>query len=154
MAHVQIPAKEDVYPYPIHHAGTESIPEPVSIEGEGCEVTRSGNSFVIHVRKEPEPVQIAEFDASYLLDGLCDLREAHAETSKDLRSKISDTDISLNVARLRLESVVAHAASLEANLNILTANQFAARQMQNYFVLAAILTNILSVGAAIWILKV
>lgn len=153
MAHVQIPAKEDVYPYPIHHAGAEATAEPVSIEGEGCEVTRNGNAFVIHMR-QTEPVQIAEFDASYLLDGLCDLREAHAETSKDLRSKISDTDISLNVARLRLESVVAHAASLEANLNILTANQFAARQMQNYFVLAAILTNILTVGAAIWILRV
>ena len=153
MAHVQIPAKEDVYPYPIHHAGTQGTPEPVSIEGEGCEVTRSGNAFVIHMR-QTEPVQIAEFDASYLLDGLCDLREAHAETSKDLRSKIGDTDISLNIARLRLESVVAHAASLEAKLNILTANQFAARQMQKYFVLAAILTNILSVGAAIWILKV
>ena len=154
MAHVQIPAKEDVYPYPIHHSAAAATPEPLCIEGEGCEVTRSGNSFVIHVRKEPEPVQIAEFDASYLVDSLADLREAHAETSKELRSKIKEVEVSLNIARMRLEASVNHAITLEASLNIVTANQFAARQMQKYFVLAGLLTNILTVGAAIWILKV
>jgi len=111
-------------------------------------VTRSGNSFVIHMR-QTEPA-----DASYFLESLGDLREAHAETSKDLRSKIKDVEVSLNIARMRLEAATIHAASLEAKLNILTANQFAARRMQKYFVLAAILTNILSFGAALWILKV
>lgn len=144
MAHVQIPAKEDVYPYPIHHAGIEGTPEPVSIEGEGCEVTRNGNSFVIHVRKEPEPVQIAEFDASYLLDGLCDLREAHAETSKELRSKIADTDVNLNILRMRLEAATTHAASLEATLNITTANLNAARATQRYTLILVSLAIILA----------
>ena len=153
MAHVQIPAKEDVYTHPIHHHAAGNVTDPICIAGEGCEVRQEGNNFVIKVH-EAKPQALEEFNASYLLDSMSDLRESHELTSNDIRTQLRENVIQSQTARRQIENLLSLYADASARIDLLTANLTLARKVQAYLVLACLTATIISflaVGLAIWI---
>lgn len=155
MAHVQIPAREDVEPGAIHHSG---IAPSISLTGEGCDVEQiNSNAFVIRVTQPAYEAFTAITDLSPVWDALQDLEsdvKAHTQQTEDTLHQIKDTLRSSAVDVIDVEQCI---SALQVEIDNLTANQIEARQKQTYVLLAAAMTmifSLLAVGMALWNLKV
>lgn len=155
MAHVMIPAREDVESGVVHHSG---ITQPISLTGEGCEVEQvNSNAFVIRVSQPAYEAFTAITDLSPLWDALQDLEADVKSESKETESafdQIRDTIRSYTVDAVDVDQSI---SALKVEIEKLTANQNAARQKQTYVLLAAAMTmifSLLAVGMTLWTLKV
>ena len=155
MAHVQIPAREDVEPGVVHHSG---IAPSISLTGEGCDVEQvNSNAFVIRVTQPAYEAFTAITDLSPLWDALQDLEsdvKSHSKESDDAFGEIRDTIRSYTVDAVDVEQCI---SALQVEIDKLTANQVEARQKQTYVLLAALMTmmfSLLAVGIALWTSKV
>lgn len=155
MAHVMIPAREDVESGVVHHSG---ITQPISLTGEGCEVEQvNQSSFVIRVSQPAYEAFTAITDLSPLWDALQDLEADVKSESKETESafdQIRDTIRSYTVDAVDVDQSI---SALKVEIEKLTANQNAARQKQTYVLLAAAMTmifSLLAVGIALWTSKV
>ena len=158
MAHVMIPAREDVEAGAIHHSGTQM--HFVSLTGDGCEVEQiNPHSFVIRVPQASFDALSAITDLSPVWDALQDLESTIKEgekESKDVQESVATIKDALALYRLRIVSLEQIAGRLLIDIDGLTANQHAARQKQTYVTLAAFIGIILSfmaMGLALWTLK-
>ena len=155
MAHVQIPAREDVEPNVVHHSG---IAPSISLTGEGCDVEQvNSNAFVIRVTQPAYEAFTAITDLSPLWDALQDLEadvKSHSKESESTLEDIKDTLRSHSVDVVDVEQCI---SALHVEIDKLTANQIEARQKQTYVLLAAAMTmifSLLAVGMTLWTLKV
>jgi septal ring factor EnvC (AmiA/AmiB activator) len=155
MAHVQIPAREDVEPGVVHHSG---ITQAISLTGEGCEVEQvNNNAFVIRVTQPAYEAFTAITDLSPIWDALQDLEsdvKSHSKESDDAFDQIKDAIRSHSVDAVDVEQCI---SALQVEIDKLTANQVEARQKQTFVLLAAAMTmifSLLAVGTALWTLKV
>ena len=155
MAHVQIPAREDVEPGVVHHSG---ITQAISLTGEGCDVEQvNSNAFVIRVTQPAYEAFTAITDLSPIWDALQDLEadvKSHSKQSDDAFDQIRDTIRSYTVDAVDVEQCI---SALQVEIENLTANQVEARQKQSYVLLAALMTmmfSLLAVGMMLWTLKV
>jgi hypothetical protein len=155
MAHVQIPAREDVEPNVVHHSG---IAPSISLTGEGCDVEQvNSNAFVIRVTQPAYEAFTAITDLSPLWDALQDLEadvKSHSKESESTLEDIKDTLRSHSVDVVDVEQCI---SALQVEIDKLTANQIEARQKQSYVLLAALMTmifSLLAVGMTLWTLKV
>ena len=155
MAHVQIPAREDVESGVVHHSG---ITQSISLTGEGCEVEQvNNNAFVIRVTQPAYEAFTAITDLSPIWDALQDLEadvKSHSKQSDDSFGEIRDTLRSHSVDVVDVEQCI---SALQVEIDKLTANQIEARQKQTYVLLAALMTmmfSLLAVGMMLWTLKV
>jgi len=155
MAHVQIPAREDVEPGVVHHSG---ITQSISLTGEGCDVEQvNSNAFVIRVTQPAYEAFTAIADLSPLWDALQDLEadvKSHSKESEGALEDIKDTLRSHSVDVVDVEQCI---SALQVEIDKLTANQVEARQKQTYVLLAALMTmmfSLLAVGIALWTSKV
>ena len=155
MAHVQIPAREDVEPNVVHHSG---IAPSISLTGEGCDVEQvNSNAFVIRVTQPAYEAFTAITDLSPLWDALQDLEadvKSHSKESESTLEDIKDTLRSHSVDVVDVEQCI---SALQVEIDKLTANQIEARQKQTYVLLAAAMTmifSLLAVGMTLWTLKV
>ena len=154
MAHVQIPAKEDVQQFPYHHAGISD--SQIDLTGEGCEVEKvNTNQFVIRV-------PTASFDAFQTMTDLSPVWDAIHELEKHVKwaTEHSDYNIQDSLSRGKLntsqiERLANALSSLEAKQNIETANLAAAREYARFALYGVAFSVTLSVamGIALWILK-
>ena len=158
MAHVQIPAREDVEPGVVHHSG---ITQAISITGEGCDVEQvNSNAFVIRVTQPVYDAFTTITDLSPLYDALQNLEllvAQQAEQSKELQEFVNNIHDVVPLQRFRIQSLEEIAARLQIDIDSLTANHVEARQKQTYVLLAALMTmmfSLLAVGIALWTLKV
>lgn len=158
MAHVMIPAREDVEAGAIHHSGTPM--QSISLSGEGCEVEQvNGSSFVIKVPAPSFDAFDAITDLSPVYDSLHDLEllvAQQAEQSKELQSTLADQKDALTLLRFRLAGLESAVGQSRTDTDLITANHHAARQKQMYISLAAFLAFIFSlvaVGVALWTLR-
>jgi len=155
MAHVQIPAREDVEPGVVHHSG---IAPSISLTGEGCEVEQvNSNAFVIRVTQPAYEAFTAITDLSPLWDALQDLEadvKSHSKETDEALEDIKDTIRSYTVDAVDVDYSI---SALKVEIEKLTANQVEARQKQTYVLLAAAMTmifSLLAVGIALWTSKV
>ena len=155
MAHVQIPAREDVEPNVVHHSG---IAPSISLTGEGCDVEQvNSNAFVIRVTQPAYEAFTAITDLSPLWDALQDLEadvKSHCKETGDTFDQIKDTIRSYTVDAVDVEQCI---SALQVEIEKLTANQIEARQKQSYVLLAALMTmmfSLLAVGIALWTSRV
>jgi hypothetical protein len=155
MAHVQIPAREDVESGVVHHSG---ITQPISLTGEGCEVEQvNSNAFVIRVSQPAYEAFTAITDLSPLWDALQDLEadvKSHSKETEDTLCQIKDGIRSHAIDVVDVEQCI---SALHVEIDKLTANQVEARQKQTYVLLAAAMTmmfSLLAVGIALWTSKV
>ena len=155
MAHVMIPAREDVESGVVHHSG---ITQPISLTGEGCEVEQvNQSSFVIRVTQPAYEAFTAITDLSPIWDALQDLEADVKSESKETESafdQIRDTIRSYTVDAVDVDQSI---SALKVEIEKLTANQVEARQKQTYVLLAAAMTmifSLLAVGIALWTSKV
>jgi hypothetical protein len=155
MAHVQIPAREDVEPNVVHHSG---IAPSISLTGEGCDVEQvNSNAFVIRVTQPAYEAFTAITDLSPLWDALQDLEadvKSHSKESESTLEDIKDTLRSHSVDVVDVEQCI---SALQVEIDKLTANQIEARQKQSYVLLAALMTmifSLLAVGMTLCTLKV
>jgi len=155
MAHVMIPAREDVESGVVHHSG---ITQPISITGEGCEVEQvNSNAFVIRVSQPAYEAFTAITDLSPIWDALQDLEadvKSHSKETESAFDQIRDTIRSYTVDAVDVDQSI---SALKVEIEKLTANQVEARQKQTYVLLAAAMTmmfSLLAVGIALWTLKV
>lgn len=158
MAHVMIPAREDVDAGAIHHSGV-SMPS-ISLTGEGCDVEQvNSNAFVIKVPTPSFDAFSAITDLSPIWDAVQNVESGlnyQAEQSKELRSTLVDLKDALALFRFRLAGLEQVAGRLQIDIDGLTANQHAARQKQTYITLAAffaMLFSLVAVGVALWTLR-
>lgn len=158
MAHVMIPAREDVDAGAIHHSGV-SMPS-ISLTGEGCEVEQvNGLSFVIKVPQPSFDAFGAITDLSPIWDAVQNVESGlnyQAEQSKELQGTLADVKDALALFRFRLAGLEQVAGRLQIDIDGLTANQYAARQKQTYITLAAffaMLFSLIAVGVALWTSK-
>ena len=158
MAHVMIPAREDVDAGAIHHSGV-SMPS-ISLTGEGCDVEQvNSNAFVIKVPTPSFDAFGAITDLAPVYDALQDVEDnvhRQAEQSKELHSTLADLKDALALFRFRLAGLEQVAGRLQIDIDGLTANQHAARQKQTYITLAAfiaMLFSLIAVGVALWTSK-
>lgn len=158
MAHVMIPAREDVDAGAIHHSGV-SMPS-ISLTGEGCDVEQvNRNAFVIKVPQPSFDAFGAITDLAPVYDALQDVEDnlhKQAEQSKELHSTLADLKDALALFRFRLAGLEQVAGRLQIDIDGLTANQHAARQKQTYITLAAFLAmlfSLIAVGVALWTSK-
>jgi len=158
MAHVQIPAKEDVAQFPFHHAGIPTMSEmpSVSLTGEGCEIEQvNPNAFIIKVSQSSEKSleDIIDFgplwEAVHNLENLVkfnhSMSELHSEQSHN-RDNLKNEHLD------RLQSML---SMTEARMNVMTANLVAARELAKYALYGAAFSVVFSLmmGIAIWISK-
>jgi septal ring factor EnvC (AmiA/AmiB activator) len=155
MAHVQIPAREDVEPGVVHHSG---IAQSISLTGEGCDVEQvNSNAFVIRVTQPAYEAFTAITDLSPIWDALQDLEadvKSHSKETEGALEDIKDTLRSHSVDVVDVEQCI---SALHVEIDKLTANQIEARQKQTYVLLAAAMTmifSLLAVGMTLWTLKV
>ena len=155
MAHVMIPAREDVESGVVHHSG---ITQPISLTGEGCEVEQvNSNAFVIRVSQPAYEAFTAITDLSPLWDALQDLEadvKSHSKETESAFDQIRDTIRSYTVDAVDVDQSI---SALKVEIEKLTANQIEARQKQTYVLLAAAMTmifSLLAVGMTLWTLKV
>jgi len=155
MAHVMIPAREDVESGVVHHSG---ITQPISLTGEGCEVEQvNSNAFVIRVSQPAYEAFTAITDLSPIWDALQDLEadvKSHSKETESAFDQIRDTIRSYTVDAVDVDQSI---SALKVEIEKLTANQVEARQKQTYVLLAAAMTmmfSLLAVGIALWTLKV
>jgi len=152
MAHVQIPAREDIDPAAIHHTGIANA--ELRLSGDGCEVEQlNTNSFVIRVAQP-------QFDALEAITDLSPVWDAiqRLEETVDRESKHSQHDVERNTDELvslavEVQSHVRILDGLRAEIDKITANHYAARQQQTYVTLAAftaIVFSFLAVGLTVW----
>jgi len=154
MAHVQIPAKEDVNQFPFHHSG-KSDPQ-ISLTGEGCEVEKvNSNDFIIRV-------PTASFDAFQNITDLSPLWDAVHDLEKHVKWATEHADFNVQdcISRGKLNSgqierLASAITSLEAKQNIESANLAAARELARYALYGVAFSTTLSIamGIALWILK-
>jgi hypothetical protein len=154
MAHVQIPAKEDVNQFPFHHSG-KSDPQ-IRLTGDGCEVEKvNANDFIIRV-------PTASFDAFQNITDLSPVWDAVHDLEKHVKwaTEHSDYNIQDSLSRGKLnagqiERLASAVTNLEARLNIESANLAAARELARYALYGVAFSTTLSVaaGIALWILK-
>jgi hypothetical protein len=159
MAHVQIPAREDVQGTQIHQAAPAA--QQISLTGDGCEVEQiDAASFVIRVSQPSFDAFSAISDLSPVYDALHDIEKtvhAQAEQSKELHSTLADLKDALALFRLRLAGLESSVIESRTEQDAQVANQYAARQKQTYITLAAFIAMILSfvaVGVTLWTSKV
>jgi septal ring factor EnvC (AmiA/AmiB activator) len=155
MAHVMIPAREDVESGVVHHSG---ITQPISLTGEGCEVEQvNSNAFVIRVSQPAYEAFTAITDLSPIWDALQDLEadvKSHSKETESAFDQIRDTIRSYTVDAVDVDQSI---SALKVEIEKLTANQVEARQKQTYVLLAAAMTmifSLLAVGIALWTSKV
>jgi len=155
MAHVMIPAREDVESGVVHHSG---ITQPISLTGEGCEVEQvNSNAFVIRVSQPAYEAFTAITDLSPIWDALQDLEadvKSHSKETESAFDQIRDTIRSYTVDAVDVDHSI---SALKVEIEKLTANQIEARQKQTYVLLAAAMTmifSLLAVGMTLWTLKV
>lgn len=155
MAHVMIPAREDVESGVVHHSG---ITQSISLTGEGCEVEQvNSNAFVIRVSQPAYEAFTAITDLSPLWDALQDLEadvKSHSKETDEALEDIKDTIRSYTVDAVDVDQSI---SALKLEIKKLTANQIEARQKQTYVLLAAAMTmifSLLAVGIALWTSKV
>jgi hypothetical protein len=155
MAHVMIPAREDVESGVVHHSG---ITQPISLTGEGCEVEQvNSNAFVIRVSQPAYEAFTAITDLSPIWDALQDLEadvKSHSKETESALEDIKDTIRSYTVDAVDVDHSI---SALKVEIEKLTANQVEARQKQTYVLLAAAMTmifSLLAVGIALWTSKV
>ena len=158
MAHVQIPAKEDVQQFPYHHAGipAEKNEPQISLTGQGCEVEKvNTNEFIIRV-------PTASFDAFQNMTDLSPIWDAVHELESRVKWATEHTEYnvqdSLSRGKLnagQIERLASALSSLEAKQNIESANLAAARELARYALYGVAFSTTLSVaaGIALWILK-
>jgi len=158
MAHVQIPAKEDVQQFPYHHAGlpVEKNEPQISLTGQGCEVEKvNTNEFIIRV-------PTASFDAFQNITDLSPVWDAIIELEQRVKWATEHADFNIQdcISRGKLnsgqiEQLASAVTSLEAKQNIETANLAAAREFARYALYGVAFSTTLSVamGIALWILK-
>lgn len=158
MAHVMIPAREDVDAGAIHHSGVQ-MPS-ISLTGEGCEVEQvNGSSFVIRVPAPSFDAFGAITDLSPIWDALQDAEanlQRQTEQSKELQGTLAEVKDALALFRFRLSGLEQVAGRLQIDIDTLTANHHAARQKQTYVTLAAfiaMLFSLIAVGVALWTSK-
>ena len=158
MAHVMIPAREDVDASAIHHSGVQ-MPS-ISLTGEGCEVEQvNGSSFIIKVPQPSFDAFGAITDLSPIWDALQEVEtnlQKHIEQSKESQMVVNTLYDVVPLQRFRLQSLEEIAARLQTDIDTLTANQHAARQKQTYVTLAAfiaMLFSLIAVGVALWTSK-
>lgn len=158
MAHVMIPAREDVDAGAIHHSGV-SMPS-ISLTGEGCEVEQvNGSSFVIKVPQPSFDAFGAITDLSPIWDALQEVEtnlQKHIEQSKESQMIVNTLYDVVPLQRFRIQSLEEVAGRLQIDIDGLTANQHAARQKQTYITLAAFLAmlfSLVAVGVALWTSK-
>ena len=158
MAHVMIPAREDVDAGAIHHSGA-SMPS-ISLTGEGCDVEQvNSNAFVIKVPTPSFDAFGAITDLSPVWDALQEVETTLArqtEQSKELQGTLADVKEALALYRFRLAGLEQVAGRLQIDIDGLTANHQAARQKQTYITLAAFLAmlfSLVAVGVALWTSK-
>ena len=156
MAHVQIPAKEDIAQFPFHHAGVQALSElpSISLTGEGCEIEQlDAYAFKIKVSQQAEKSLEAITDFGPLWDALHDLEERvkFGHGSADINHQQAIRRDSL--IEERLERIAGHCSLIEARQNILTANLSAARDFGRYALCGAALSTALSLGMWVWILS-
>ena len=155
MAHVMIPAREDVDAGAIHHSGV-SMPS-ISLTGEGCEVEQvNGSSFVIKVPQPSFDAFGAITDLSPIWDALQEVEtnlQKHIEQSKESQMIVNTLYDVVPLQRFRIQSLEEVAGRLQIDIDGLTANHQAARQKQTYITLAAFLAmlfSLVAVGVALW----
>lgn len=159
MAHVMIPAREDVDAGAIHHSGTQM--QPISLKGEGCEVEQvNGSSFVIKVTQPSFDAFGAITDLSPVYDTLHDMElllAQESEQSKELQASLSQLRLALKSTEANVDNLAHSIGRLLIDIDGLTANQFEARQKQKYVFVAASLAFVLAfiaAGLSLWTLKV
>lgn len=155
MAHVQIPAKEDVAQFPFHHAAPVKMPS-ISLTGEGCEVERvTDNAFHIRVVQQAEKSLEAITDFGPLWEAIRELEERVKGASEWCEIENASAISRDSFLEERLDRIAAHVSTIEAKQNVMTANLFAARDLARYALAGAALSTTLSVatGIALWILK-
>lgn len=153
MAHVQIPAKEDVMQFPFHHAGVSETPS-FSLTGEGCEIEQvKTNAFVIRV-SQPAAEALADItDLGPLWDALHDLEKHVKWTTEHADFNLQDSISRGKLAAAQLERLAGHLSLLEARQNVISANLAAARDLGRYALTGAALSTALVVGMLLWILN-
>ena len=155
MAHVQIPAREDVEPGVVHHSG---IAPSISLTGEGCDVEQvNSNAFVIRVTQPAYEAFTAITDLSPIWDALQDLESDVKSHSKETEGALEDIKDTLRSHSVDVVDVEQCISALQVEIDKLTANQIEARQKQTYVLLAALMTmmfSLLAVGMTLWTLKV
>jgi hypothetical protein len=154
MAHVQIPAKEDVQQFPYHHSGISD--SQIDLTGEGCEVEKvNTNQFIIRV-------PTASFDAFQSMTDLSPIWDALHDLESRVKWATEHTDFNIQdcVSRGKLqagqiERLASATTSLEAKQNIESANLAAARELARYALYGVAFSTTLSIamGIALWILK-
>ena len=151
MAHVQIPAREDVEPGVVHHSG---IAPSISLTGEGCDVEQvNSNAFVIRVTQPAYEAFTAITDLSPIWDALQDLESDVKSHSKETEGALEDIKDTLRSHSVDVVDVEQCISALQVEIDKLTANQIEARQKQTYVLLAALMTmmiSLLAVGFALW----
>ena len=153
MAHVQIPAKEDVAQFPFHHAGAPQK-QSFSLTGEGCEVCKvSDNEFVVKVNSDTDKTLEAITDFGPIWEAiqnletlLADVSESHAFalTSLERGDKIKNGGI----AQLKAALGILEQESIEQ-----AANLSSARATMRYAVAAsglAFVFSMIAVGVSLW----
>lgn len=155
MAHVMIPAREDVESGVVHHSG---ITQPISLTGEGCEVEQvNSNAFVIRVTQPAYEAFTAITDLSPIWDALQDLEADVKSESKETEDTLEQIKDTLRCHSVDVVDVDHSISALKVEIEKLTANQIEARQKQTYVLLAAAMTmifSLLAVGMTLWTLKV
>ena len=155
MAHVQIPAKEDVAQFPFHHVGTSD--SQISLTGDGCEVEKvNSNAFVIRVPTASFDALENMTDLSPLWDAIHELEQRVKWATEHITDDIQDCVSRAKLLSEQNERLVNAVSNLEAKLNIESANLAAARETVRYALYGAAFSTTLSLaaGIAIWILKV
>lgn len=155
MAHVQIPAREDVQSGVVHHAG---ITQAISLTGEGCDVEQvNSNAFVIRVTQPAYEAFTAITDLSPIWDAMQDLEsdvKSHVKETESTFDQIKDTLRCHSVDAVDVEQCI---SALQVEIDNFTANHVEARQKQTYVLCAAAITmifSLLAVGMALWTLRV
>ena len=149
MAHVQIPAKEDVQQFPYHHSGipAEKKDFDISLTGQGCEVEKvNTNEFIIRV-------PTASFDAFQNMTDLSPLWDAVHDLEKHVKwaTEHNEYNIQDSLSRGKLnagqiERLASAVTNLEARLNIESANLAAARELAKYALYGVAFSTTLSIA--------
>lgn len=158
MAHVQIPAKEDVQQFPYHHAGlpVEKNEPQISLTGQGCEVEKvNTNEFIIRVPTASFDAFQNMTDLSPLWDAIHDLESRVKWATEHADYNVQDSLSRGKLNAVQIERLASALSAAEAKSNILTANLAAARETTKYALYGAAFSTTLSLvmGIAVWISK-
>jgi len=153
MAHVQIPAKEDVAQFPFHHSGALQT-QSFSLTGEGCEVLKvSDTNFVIKVDREPERTLEAITDFGPIWEAIQNIESLLANVSESHASALTSLERGDKLKTGGMAQLKAALGILEQESIEFAANLSSARATIRYAVAASVLAfvfSMLAVGVSLW----